>query len=106
MKSDLLNAGKDLARLKLKDFPNEEIFARRVTLGERIAYQEARSDADRPFGQHEMIYLSVFNAEGKYYFDSAQEVAKLNSVLADEILVQILRASRITDEAEDDAEKK
>jgi hypothetical protein len=53
-----------------------------------------------------MIYLSTFTADGRYYFESAQEVAKLTGPLADEILLAILRASRITPEDEDDAAKK
>jgi len=105
VKSKLLNAGKELVRIRLKDFPDEEIFARQVTLAERIAYMQARSE-DKPFGQHEMLYLSTFTADGRYYFESAQEAAQLAGRIADEILVKVLEASGISTAAEDDAEKK
>lgn len=105
MKSKLLSAGKDLVRIRLKDFPDAELYARQVTLAERIAYQESRTE-DKAFGQHEMLYLSTFTSEGRYYFESAKEAAQLAGRLADEILLKVLEASGISTAAEDDAEKK
>lgn len=105
MKSDLLGYGKELKRLTLKAFPKEEVYARPITLKERLRFLDGRA-SDAPMQQHEILFLATRNAEGGPYFDSPEEAAELAGTLGDELLTQVLLASGVDASAVERAEKK
>ncbi len=104
LKEDLLLFGKKLRAVPIPEIPNLCIYVRNITIGERLAHQQAQGDGG--ISAQDMLFLCCFDERGRPFFDSSEEAGQLDTRPAGRLLAAILEESGISAAKEEVAEKK
>ena len=105
MDDKLLNFGKELVPVELPEIPDEKVFVRSLTTGERLVLEEVKQATRGLIGDHEFVYLGTFRADGSRRF-TATTIRELDGRIAARLALAVLKVSGLTREAQEEAAKK